>query len=145
MESALRAKSLDVLVQYERQLKELQEAYREPCWNCTPEKIGVPAGQGRQVIEAIRPELIQDGFDVVVSKICLWFGIAMRSAYYKHEKTERDHWPRAQFGMEDALAGDVEIVNVDQREAHGEGGWVLTASFWSRSQQRRGLRSLRHR
>jgi len=39
------------------------------------------------VIETIRQGLKQDGFDVAVSKICQWFDIPRRTAYYKPVKT----------------------------------------------------------
>ncbi len=45
LENALRAKPEDVHEQYERQLKELQEAYGEAIWSCAPENCGVPVGQ----------------------------------------------------------------------------------------------------
>jgi len=38
MENALRANPQDLREQYEKQLKDLQEAYGRPCSNCVPEK-----------------------------------------------------------------------------------------------------------
>jgi transposase-like protein len=38
MENALRANPQDVREQYEKQLKDLQEAYGKPCWSCVFEK-----------------------------------------------------------------------------------------------------------
>ncbi|EJM96486.1 hypothetical protein PMI40_04541, partial [Herbaspirillum sp. YR522] len=38
------------------------------------------------MIETIRQGLKQDGFDVAVSKICQWFDIPRRTAYYKPVK-----------------------------------------------------------
>ncbi len=69
--------------------RSLRKPAEKPCWSCAPrKKIGVPVGRGRQVIETIRQGLKEDGFDVAVSKICAWFGIAWRSAYYKLVKAE---------------------------------------------------------
>lgn len=46
MENALRAKPEDVREQYERQLKDLQEAYGEAMPEIrAPQKAGVPAGK----------------------------------------------------------------------------------------------------
>ncbi|MGE6140704.1 transposase [Aeromonas rivipollensis] len=42
MENALRAKPLDIREQYEKQLKELQEAMARPCWSYAPEKSWPP-------------------------------------------------------------------------------------------------------
>ena len=52
MENALRAKPEDVREQYERQLKDLQEAYGEAMLECVPEKIELTAGQGRDLMVA---------------------------------------------------------------------------------------------
>ncbi len=54
MENALRANPQDVREQYEKQLKDLQEAYGEAMLELRVEKIAVPAGRGREVIETIR-------------------------------------------------------------------------------------------
>ena len=35
------------------------------------------------MIEAIRQGLKADGFEVSISKLCSWFGVARRSVYYK--------------------------------------------------------------
>ena len=35
------------------------------------------------MIEAIRQGLKADGFEVSISKLCRWFGVARRSVYYK--------------------------------------------------------------
>jgi transposase-like protein len=61
MENALRANPLDIREQYEKQIKQLQEAYGKRCWSCVPEKIAVPAGRGREVIETIRQGLKEEG------------------------------------------------------------------------------------
>ena len=38
------------------------------------------------MIETIRQGLKQDGFDVSISKLCRWFEIPRRTAYYKPTK-----------------------------------------------------------
>ena len=52
-----------------------------PCCSCAPEKIAVPAGQGRTMIEVIRQGLKEEGFEVPIAKLCRWFGVARRSVY----------------------------------------------------------------
>lgn len=70
-ENALRAKPEDVREQYERKLKDLQEAYGEAMLKLRArEKIAVPAGRGREVIEAIRRGLKADGSEVSISQLC---------------------------------------------------------------------------
>lgn len=86
LENALRAKPEDVRDQYERQLKDLQEAYGEAMLELRARKIAVPVGQGRVVIDTIRQGLKDDGFEVSISKLCAWFGVARRSLYYKPTK-----------------------------------------------------------
>jgi transposase-like protein len=67
MENALRANPQDVREQYERQLKEQQEAYGEAMLELRARKrIAVPAGRGREVIETIRQGPKADGFDVSI-------------------------------------------------------------------------------
>jgi len=88
LENALRAKPLDVKEQYERQIKELQEAYGEAMLELRArKKAAVPAGRGREVIETIRQGLQQDDFTVSTSKICQWFGVPRRTVYYKPVKS----------------------------------------------------------
>jgi putative transposase len=67
MENALRANPQDVREQYEKQLKDLQEAYGEAMLKLRARKIAVPAGRGREVIETIRQGLKEDGLAVSVS------------------------------------------------------------------------------
>lgn len=55
----------------------------KPCWSSERKKIPVPVGQGRAMIEAIRQGLKADGFEVSISRVCRWFGVARRSVYYK--------------------------------------------------------------
>lgn len=38
------------------------------------------------MIETIRQGLLQDGFDVSISKICQWFAVPCRTVYYKPVK-----------------------------------------------------------
>jgi hypothetical protein len=54
MENATRANAQDVREQYERQLKELQEAYGEAMLELRARGIAASAGRGREVIETIR-------------------------------------------------------------------------------------------
>lgn len=84
MENALRAKPEDVREQYERQLKELQEAYGEAMLELRArKKIAVPAGEGRVMIEAIRQGLKEEGVEASISQLCRWFGVARRTVYYR--------------------------------------------------------------
>lgn len=86
MENALRANPLDVKEQYERQIKDLQEAYGEAMLELRAKKTAVPVERGREVIETIRQELKEDGFIVSIAKLCQWFNIARRTVYYKPTK-----------------------------------------------------------
>lgn len=87
MENALKANPQDVREQYERQLKELQEAYGEAMLELRArKKIAVPAGRGREVIETIRQGLQADGITVSISKLCRWFEVPRRSVYYRPVK-----------------------------------------------------------
>jgi hypothetical protein len=91
MESALRAKPLDVREQYERQIKEHQEAYGQAMLELRArKKAGVPAGRGREVIETIRHGLEEDGFKVSISKLCQWFDMPRRTVLLQvcHGKAE---------------------------------------------------------
>ncbi|WP_229038567.1 transposase [Salmonella enterica] len=86
MENALRAKPLDIREQYEKQLKELQKLMARPCWSYAPEKAGLPAGRGRQIVADVQQGLRAEGIDVSVSKLCRWFGLPRRSWYYRSVK-----------------------------------------------------------
>jgi DNA invertase Pin-like site-specific DNA recombinase len=57
------------------------------CWSCVSKKIGIPAGQGRIVIEAIRQGLFEEGVEVSISKICRYLGIPRRTVYYRPVKS----------------------------------------------------------
>jgi len=84
MENALRAKPEDIREQYERQLKDLQEAYGEAMLELRArKKFAVPAGQGRTMIEVIRQGLKEEGFEVPMTKLCRLSGVARRGVYYK--------------------------------------------------------------
>ncbi|MGY6519456.1 MAG: IS3 family transposase, partial [Lysobacteraceae bacterium] len=39
------------------------------------------------MIETIRQGLLEDGFDVSISKLCRWFGVPRRSFYYRPIKS----------------------------------------------------------
>src|SRR5690625_1983417 len=94
MENALRAKPHDIREQYERQLKELQEAYGEAMLELrarnrrfgAAKKVAVPAGRGREMIETIRQGLKDDGYNVSIAKLCRWFNVPRRTMYYKPVK-----------------------------------------------------------
>ena len=51
----------------------------KPCWICAPEKVGRPAGHGRDLMVTIQQGLREDGFEVSMVKPCRWFGVARRS------------------------------------------------------------------
>src|SRR5699024_1944621 len=96
MENALRAKPHDIREQYERQLKELQEAYGEAMLELrarnrrfgAAKKVAVPARRGREMIETIRQGLKHDGYNVSIAKLCRWFNVPRRTMYYKPVKTQ---------------------------------------------------------
>jgi putative transposase len=105
MENALRAKPLDIKEQYERQLKELQEAYgggdvRAAC----QKKAGVPAGRGRQMIESLHQGLQEEGVKVSISKLCDWFEVPRRSVYYRPTKAS----PKAQTRFAEPIKAMIE-------------------------------------
>lgn len=85
-ENALRAKSEDVREQYERQLKDLQEAYSDAMLEKRARKNGLPAAQGRELMLSIQQGLKDEGFLVTMAKLCQWFGVARRSVYYSPTK-----------------------------------------------------------
>src|SRR5690606_26922984 len=51
-----------------------------------PKKIGVPVGQGRDLMVSIQQGLRDDGFEVSMVKLCRWFGVARRTVYYRPTK-----------------------------------------------------------
>ncbi|WP_229038544.1 hypothetical protein [Salmonella enterica] len=57
-----------------------------PCWSYAPEKAGLPAGRGRQIVADVQQGLRAEGIDVSVSKLCRWFGLPRRSWYYRSVK-----------------------------------------------------------
>ena len=84
--------SQDVREQYERQLKDLQEAYGEamlelrarkncsPCWARTRSDRDWASPMIRQGLQA-------EGITVSIAKLCRWFGVPRRSVYYKPVKS----------------------------------------------------------
>lgn len=93
MENALQAKPEDVREQYERQLTIRAAAEGSPgslrrgdVGAACPKKIGVPVGQGRDLMVTIQQGLWEDGFEVSMVKLCRWFGGARRSVYYRPSK-----------------------------------------------------------
>jgi len=85
MENALRAKPLDIKEQYERQLKELQEAVRwSDAVDTCSKKVPGPAGQrGREMILSIQQSLHSEGVTVTMSQLRRWFELPRRTAYCK--------------------------------------------------------------
>lgn len=61
MENALRAKPEDVREQYERQLRQLQEAYGEAMLELRARKAASLAGRGRQMILRLQQGLLNEG------------------------------------------------------------------------------------
>src|SRR5690242_8147024 len=51
-----------------------------------PKKIGVPAGQGRDLIVSLQQGLKADGVVVTTSQLCRWFGVPRRTVYYRETK-----------------------------------------------------------
>lgn len=88
MESALRAKPEDVREQYERQLKDLREACGEAMLEIhARKKAGVPARKGRELMLSVQQGLKDEGVTVPMTKLCQWFGVARRTAYYRPTKS----------------------------------------------------------
>jgi len=76
LENALFAKPEDVREQYQRQLKDLQEAYGEAMLEPRARKKSVPVGQGRGLMVTIQQGLKADGITVSMMKLCRWFEVA---------------------------------------------------------------------
>ncbi len=72
MENSLRANPLDIREHYEKQPRDLQEAYGEAMLELRARKKA--AGPAEGVV-------------VSVAKLCVWFGIPRRTVYYKPVKT----------------------------------------------------------
>lgn len=84
MENALRANPLDIREQYERHLKELQEAYGEAmlelrarkkcqaCWmeRSKADRATVSSDQAEHMIRTIQEGLLADGLKVSIAKLC---------------------------------------------------------------------------
>ena len=84
MENALRAKPLDNLEQYEKQIWELQEAYGEAMLQIhVLKKISKPAGGRGQMMALAQQTVEKLGATISTAKLCEWFGIPRRSAYYQ--------------------------------------------------------------
>ena len=87
MENALRTKPLEVKEQYEKQLRELQEAYGEAMLELRARKSWLPAGQrGREMILSLQQGLAEEGVRVSLVKLCQWFEMPRRSVYYRSIK-----------------------------------------------------------
>lgn len=51
-----------------------------------PKEIGVPVGQGRDLMVSNQQGLREDGFEVSMLKLCRWFGVARRTVYCRPTK-----------------------------------------------------------
>ncbi|RWR10960.1 DUF1153 domain-containing protein [Sinirhodobacter populi] len=108
MESSLRANPLDIRGQYQKQLKDLQEAYGEamlelrarentgPCWNEPLDRHrSEPNGEcGRQMIQSIQQGLLAEGIKVPLTRLCAWFGVPRRTVYDRPTKAAPKVDPR---------------------------------------------------
>ncbi|WP_425456863.1 hypothetical protein [Cereibacter sediminicola] len=96
MENAFRANPLDIREQYEKQLKDLQEAYGAAMLEAAGQKkAGSPHGAGgRQLIRTLPEGLLADGLRVPLTKLCAWFGVPRRTVYYKPTKAAPKVDPR---------------------------------------------------
>ena len=85
MENALKSNPLDVRQQYEKQLRDLQEAYGEAMLELRArKKVAGPHGAGgRQLIRTLHEGLLADGDVVPITKLCAWFGVPRRTVYYQ--------------------------------------------------------------
>lgn len=91
MENALRVDPQDVREQYERRLKDLQEAYGEAMLgSCAPKNTVVPVGRGREAIETIRQGLQTEGLTVSIAKLCSWFGVPGRTMCRRASRVPAD-------------------------------------------------------
>lgn len=74
--------------QYERQLKDLQEAYGEAMLELRArKKIVVPAGQGRDLMVMIQQGLRDEGAAVSMSQLYRWFEVRRRTVYCQPVKS----------------------------------------------------------
>jgi hypothetical protein len=80
MKTRLRERPTDVREQYERQIKETQEAYGETMMGLHTRKNWRPCWRGRDVIETIRERLQEEGFIVSISKLSKWFDATLDGA-----------------------------------------------------------------
>jgi transposase-like protein len=95
MENSLRANPLDIREQYEKQLKDLQEAYGEAMLELRARiefqalmvrpraAIGPrprPKG-GRELIRTLHEGLLAEGISVPLAKLYAWFGVPRRTIY----------------------------------------------------------------
>ncbi len=93
MENALRTKPLDIKEHYERQIRELQEAYGEAMLQMRVlKKVSKPAGGRRKMMSLARQAAAEEGATVSTARLCEWFDIPRRSAYYQSRRSA----PKAQ-------------------------------------------------
>ena len=81
-----------------------------PCWSCSPEKAGCPAGQGRELIDRVQQGLKEEGYSVSVSQLCRWFEVPRRTYYYRATKSV----PKVQ----EALAAPIKAL-IEQEPSFG--------------------------
>ena len=88
MENALRANPLEIREQYEKQLKDLQEAYGEAMLELRARKklAALMEREDGQMIRTLHEGLLADGIAVPLTKLCAWFGVPRRTVYYKPTK-----------------------------------------------------------
>ncbi|WP_444444041.1 hypothetical protein [Rhodobacter capsulatus] len=88
MENSLRANPLDIREQYEKQLKDLQEAYGEAMLELRARKklAALMEREDGQLIRTLHEGLLADGIAVSIAKLCTWFGVPRRTVYYKPTK-----------------------------------------------------------
>ncbi|MFQ6756809.1 hypothetical protein V6Z72_20925 [Cereibacter sphaeroides] len=93
---ALRANPLDIRERYEKQLKDLQEAYGEAMLELRTRKEagGPPGAGGRQLVRTLHQGLLADGITVPLTKLCAWFGVPRRTVSYKPTKAAPKVDPR---------------------------------------------------
>jgi len=95
MENALRANPLGTSGSSTRNRSSSSRKPTEKrCWSCVPEKIAVPVGRGREVIETIRQGLKEEGIVVSISQLCRWFEVPRRTFYYQSVKVPPKVQPR---------------------------------------------------
>lgn len=118
MENALRTNPLDIREQYEKKIKQLQEAHGEAMLEPRAKKIAAPAGRVREVTETIRRGLKEESVIVSISPQCRWFEVPGRTFYYRSVTTP----PKVQHRLAEPANA---MICLGSQEHRSEG--VLTA------------------